>query len=133
MKAHVSMEKDVNKDKKKQRGIFLNIMILLLIVGDLQIPYYLLNPDALRTVYSSIPSWYPIYAVLGLISNIAIIIGIWRMKKWAIYVLAAYFASKILVDLAYILPDRQIAVFATTAIGAGLWFWAIYRKRSLFD
>jgi hypothetical protein len=104
------MEKDVNKDKKKQRGIFLNIMILLLIIGDLQIPYYLLNPDALRTVYSSIPSWYPIYAVL-----------------------AAYFASKILVDLAYILPERQIAVFATTAIGAGLWFWAIYRKRSVFD
>ena len=133
MKAHVSMEEDVNKDKKKQRGIFLNIMILLLIAGDLQIPYYLLNPEALRTVYSSIPSWYPIYAVLGLISNIAIIIGIWRMKKWAIYVLAAYFASKILVDLAYILPDKQLAVFATTAIGAGLWFWAIYRKRSLFD
>src|SRR4029453_4624987 len=50
------VEKEVNKDKKKQRGIFLNIMILLLIIGDLQIPYYLLNPDALKTVYSSIPS-----------------------------------------------------------------------------
>ena len=124
----------MNKDKKKkQRGIFLNIMILLLIIGDLQIPYYLLNPDALETVYGSIPSWYPIYAVVGLISNIAIIIGMWKMKKWAIYVLAAYFASKILVDFAYILPDKQIAVFATTAIGAVLWFWAIYRKRSLFD
>jgi hypothetical protein len=57
----------------------------------------------------------------------------WKMKKWAIYVLAAYFVSKILVDLVYILPDRRIAVFATTAIGAVLWFWAIYRKRSLFD
>jgi hypothetical protein len=123
----------VNKDKKKHRGIFLNIMILLLIIGDLQIPYYLLNPDALRTVYGSIPSWYPIYAVLGLISNIVIIIGMWKMKKWAIYVLVAYFASKILVDLAYILPDKQITVSSTTAIGAGLWFWAIYRKRSLFD
>jgi hypothetical protein len=47
--------------------------------------------------------------------------------------LAAYFASKIQVDLAYILPDKQIAVFATTAIGAGLWFSAISRKGSLFD
>jgi hypothetical protein len=37
------MEEVVTKDKKKQRGIFLNIMILLLIIGDLQIPYYLLN------------------------------------------------------------------------------------------
>jgi hypothetical protein len=127
------MEIDVEKDQKKQRGIFLNIMILLLIIGDLQIPYYLLNPEALRTIYGSIPSWYPIYAALGLISNIAIIIGMWKMKKWAIYVLVAYFASKILVDLVYILPERRLAVFATTAIGAVLWFWAIYRKRSQFD
>jgi hypothetical protein len=124
----------MNKDQKKQRGIFLNLMILLLIIGDLQIPYYLLNP---RRVKNGI--WQHSFMVsdlcrLGLISNIAIIIGMWKMKKvGAIYVLAAYFVSKILVDLAYILPDRQIAVFATTAIGAVLWFWAIYRKRSSFD
>jgi len=119
--------------KEKQRGLFLNIMILLLIIGDLQIPYYLANPDALNTVYSSIPSWYPLYAVLGLASNIAIIIGIWRMKKWAAYLLVAYFVSKVLVDIIYILPAQQLPVFATTAVGAGLWFWAIYRKWSLFD
>lgn len=115
------------------RGIFLTIMILLLIIGDIQIPYYLANPDALYTVYSSIPPWYPLYAVLGLASNIAIIIGMWRMKKWAIYLLVAYFASKLLVDFIYILPAQQMLVFATTVVGAGLWFWAIYRKRSLFD
>ena len=118
---------------KKQRGLFLNIMILLLIIGDLQIPYYLANPDALNTVYSSIPSWYPLYAVLGLASNIAIIIGMWRMKKWAVYLLVAYFVSKVLVDVIYILPAQQLPVFATTVVGAGLWFWAIYRKWSLFD
>ena len=60
---------------KRNKEELLNIMILLLIIGDLQIPYYLLNPEALKTVYGSIPSWYPIYAVVGLISNIAIIIG----------------------------------------------------------
>ena len=119
--------------KEKQTGLFLNFMILLLIIGDVQIPYYLANPDALHTVYSSIPSWYPLYAVLGLASNIAIIIGMWRMKKWAAYVLVAYFASKLLVDFIYILPAQQLPVFATTGVGAGLWFWAIYRKWSLFD
>ena len=120
-------------NKEKQRGIFLTIMILLLVIGDLQIPYYLANPDALNTVYSSIPAWYPLYALLGLASNIAIIIGMWRMKKWAVYLLVAYFASKVLVDLIYILPAQQLPVFATTAVGAGLWFWAIYRKWELFD
>lgn len=123
----------VGDKKGKQRGIFLTIMILLLVLGDIQIPYYLANPDALNTVYSTIPSWYPLYAVLGLASNIAIIIGMWRMKKWSTYLLVAYFASKLLVDFIYILPAQQMVVFATTAVGAGLWSWAIYRKWELFD
>jgi hypothetical protein len=123
----------VGEKKEKQRGIFLTIMILLLVLGDIQIPYYLANPDALNTVYSNIPSWYPLYALLGLASNIAIIIGMWLMKKWSTYLLVAYFASKLLVDFIYILPAQQMAVFATTAAGAGLWFWAIYRKWELFD
>ena len=120
-------------DQRKDRGWFLNIMILLLIIGDLQIPYYLLNSDALRSVYSSIPSWYPLYAVLGLASNIAIIIGMWWMKRWAAYLLVVYFVSKLLVDFVYIAPGKQLAVFGTTAVGAGLWFWAIYRKWTSFD
>jgi hypothetical protein len=76
---------------------------------------------------------YPLYALAGLVSNLAIIIGMWRMKKWSAYLLVAYFASKILVDVIYILPDKQLTVFATTVVGAGLWFWAIYRKWELFD
>jgi len=120
-------------DIRVNQGIFLTIMILLLVLGDLQIPYYLLHPDALKTVYSSIPAWYPLYALAGLVSNIAIIIGMWRMKKWSAYLLVAYFASKILVDFIYILPDQQLPVFATTVVGAGLWLWAIYRKWELFD
>lgn len=118
---------------KKQPGIFLAIMILFLIIGDLQIPYYLANFDALHTIYRDIPAWYPIYAILGLISNVAIIIGMWRLKTWAIYVLAAYFASKILVDMVYILPDKRAMVFATTVGGAVLWAWAIYRKHASFN
>jgi len=123
----------VGDKKENQRGIFLTIMILLLVLGDIQIPHYLANPDALNTIYSNIPSWYPLYALLGLASNIAIIIGVWRMKKWSVYLLVAYFASKLLVDFIYILPAQQMVVFATTAVGAGLWFWAIYRKWELFD
>ena len=118
---------------KKQRGIFLPIMILFLIIGDIQIPYYLANPSALHGIYGNLPSWYLLYAVLGLISNVAIIIGMWKMKKWAVYLLIVYFASKLLVDYIYILPTKETVVFATTAVGAGLWFWAIYRKWKLFD
>lgn len=121
------------KALKKQPGIFLSFMIFLLILGDVQIPYYLMNSEALKTVYSDIPSWYAWYAVLGLASNIAIIIGMWKMKKWAIYLLVAYFASKVLFDFMYIIPEKQVLVFTTTAVGAALWAWAIYLKRKSFD
>lgn len=117
----------------KKQGIFLSVMILFLIIGDLQIPYYLSNDEALKTVYREIPSWYTLYAILGLISNVAIIIGMWRMKKWAVYLLIAYFASKLLVDFIYILPEKQAIVFATTAIGAAMWAWAIRRKWQAFN
>ena len=124
----------MNDTKGKQRGWFLTIMILFLILGDIQIPYYLwINPDALSTVYEHLPSWYPTYALVGLASNIAIIIGMWRMKKWAAYLLAIYFVSKVVADYLYILPDKMVVVFATTIVGAGLWLWAVYRKWELFD
>ena len=117
----------------KQRGVFLTIMILFLIVGDIQIPYYIMNPDALKTIYREIPSWYVPYVILGLASNIAIIVGMWQMKKWSAYVLIGYFASKLAVDFVYILPQQQMMVFLTTVAGAGLWLWAVRRKWSLFS
>lgn len=123
----------MKKDTKNKRGLFLTIMILFLVVGDLQIPYYLANADALHTIYKEVPSWYGLYAIAGLASNIAIIIGMWRMKSWAIYLLGAYFASKILVDAMYILPEKQMMVLVTTVVGAILWGWAIYRKRESFS
>ena len=118
---------------KKQRGLFLNVMILFLVIGDVQIPYYVVNSAALHTIYSDIPSWYPLYAVLGLASNVAIIVGMLRMEKWAAYLLIAYFASKLLVDFIHVLPTQQMAVLATTVLGAGFWFWAIRRKWTCFD
>jgi len=120
------------KQATEKRGWFLTIMILFLIVGDLQIPYYLMNSDALHTIYRDVPAWYPIYALLGLISNIAIIIGMWQMKRWSIYILIGYFVSKIAVDAIYILPDKQLSVFATTIVGAAFWALAIYLKRKNF-
>ena len=121
------------KTIKNRQGIFLSVMILFLIIGDLQIPYYLANADALKSIYSTIPSWYPVYALVGLASNIAIIIGMWRMKKWSAYLLVAYFASKFLVDLMYVVPEKQMLVFMTTLAGAIFWFWAIRRKWNLFS
>ena len=109
-------------------------MLLTLVVGDIQIPYFLwVDPSVLHSMYHNLPSWYPAYAVLGLASNIAIIIGIWKMKRWGAYLLALYFVAKAIPDMFYLVPDKMLPVFATTIIGAALWFWAIYRKWEIFD
>jgi hypothetical protein len=117
----------------KQRGKFLTLMIIFLVIGDVQIPYYLVNSNALKAVYGNLPPWYPLYVVFSLALNIAIIIGMWKMKKWSVYLLIVYFATKIPTELFMFRPVQQVATFATTLVGAGLWFWAIYRKWSLFD
>jgi len=54
-------------------------------------------------------------------------------EKMGAYLLVDYFVSKLVVDFIYISPAQQLPVFGTTAVGAGLWFWAIYRKWELFD
>ena len=50
-------------------------MILFLVLGDVQIPYYLVISNALRAVFGNLPSWYPLYFAFGLGLSIAIIIG----------------------------------------------------------
>lgn len=127
------MKKTEKKQTKKHPGIFLTIMILFLIIGDIQIPYYLLHPEALSAIYGNLPSWYPLYAILGLISNIAIIYGMWMMKKWSAYILLAYFLSKIPSELFIFAPAQQMATLVTTVVGAGLWFWAIKREWKYFN
>jgi uncharacterized membrane protein len=117
----------------KKRGTFLIIMILTLVVGDIQIPYYLANPAAISAVYGNLPAWYSLYAISGLVLSVAIIIGMWRMKKWAAYLLIIYFVSKVPTELFVFEPKQQMIVFATTVVGAGLWFWAVYRKWNVFE
>jgi len=127
------MKKTEQKQTKKHPGKFLTIMILFLIIGDIQIPYYMANPDKLSAIYGSLPSWYPLYAGLGLLSNVAIIYGMWKFKKWAVYILIAYFASKVPSELFMFQPAQQMATMITTVVGAGLWFWAIKREWKHFS
>jgi hypothetical protein len=38
----------------KNRGKFLTLMILFLVLGDVQIPYYLVNSNALHAVFGNV-------------------------------------------------------------------------------
>ncbi|MCX6783800.1 MAG: hypothetical protein NT141_01895 [candidate division WWE3 bacterium] len=120
---------------KKQRGKFLTFMLVLAALGIIQTPYYLINTNALQLAYGNVPSWYPIYAVLGLGLGIGMIIGMWQLKKWAVYLLVASTTLTFLSQLFILKPAQQFAgvTYAMTIVSAGLWFWAISRKWASFD
>ena len=120
---------------KKQRGKFLTVMIVFAALGVIQTPYYLVNTNALQVAYGDVPSWYPIYAVIGLCLGTAMIVGMWQMKKWAVYMLVASSVLTFLSQLFILKPAAQVAgtTYAMSVISAGLWFWAISRKWASFD
>lgn len=118
----------------KDRGKFLTLMLIFAAFGSLISLYQLTNTNALQQTYGPIPSWFTAYAILGSLAGVAVIIGIWMWKKWAVYLLAFSTAVTFLMQL-FVLKPVQYGefVYYMTIVSAGLWFWAIYRKWKYFS
>lgn len=119
---------------KKNRGKLLTVMIVLAAFGQLQSLYYLTNTNLVEQAYGTVPSWFSLYTLFGLLVGVASIVGIWLLKKWAVYLLAFSTAMAFLMQL-FVLKPVQAGQFAyyMTMVSAGLWFWAIYRKWESFE
>jgi hypothetical protein len=119
---------------KKERGKFLTAMLVLGAFGYLQSLYYLTNTNLVEQAYGTVPGWFPLYALISLAIGVAITVGIWMLKKWAVYLLAFSTGMAFLTQL-FILKPVQAGqlTYYMTMISAGLWFWAIYRKWKNFD
>lgn len=117
----------------KDRGKFLTIMVILAAFGYLQSLYSFANTNVVQQTYGTVPNWFPIYTVLGLLVGVVTIAGIWMWRKWAVYLLAASTTITFLMQL-FVLKPIQAGQFAyyMTIVSAGLWFWAIYRKWKFF-
>lgn len=111
-------------EMNKDRGKFLTIMIVLAAFGYLQSLYYLTNTNVVAQVYGTVPSWFPIYTVVGLLLVAVITVGLWLWKKRAIYLLAVSTVVTFLMQL-FVLKSVQGGqfVYYMTIISAGLWFW----------
>ena len=117
----------------KKRGKFLTVLVILGVIGLIQIPYYLVNTSTLSMIYGNVPTWYPLFAVFGLVWGAATFVGIWLMKKWAVYMLIFSTILTFLIQLVVLKPiPNPGMVYAMTMISAGIWFWAIYRKWKVF-
>lgn len=123
-------------NQPKSRGVFLTLMLVFAAFGILSSLYYFTNTNAVAVAYGTVPSWYPIYMVVGLGLGVANVVGIWMWKKWAVYTIAASSVIALLMQLIILKPVQPgIGAYAyfSSILGAGLWFWAIYRKWLYFE
>lgn len=118
---------------KAERGKFLTIMIVLGALGLLQALYYYMNTDMVQQTLGVVPSWYPMYLLVGVAVQAAGLYGLWIWKKWGAYAIFAWIAITLAAQLTVIKPV-QYGEFAyiSTALMGGLWFWAIHRKWKYF-
>ena len=111
-------------------------MLVFAAFGILSSLYYFTNTNAVAVTYGTVPSWYPIYVVVGLGLGVANVVGIWMWRKWAIYTIVASSVIGLLMQLFVLKPTQPgIGAFAyfSSIIGGGLWYWAIYRKWQYFE
>lgn len=116
------------------RGKFLTIMIVFAALGYVQSLFYVANTSLLQSVYGTVPDWFPIYMLVALAVGVAAMAGIWQMKKWGAYILAASLVVTFLFQL-FVLKPIQYGQFTfyMAAVSGGIWALAIYRKWQSFS
>lgn len=120
----------------KSRGKFLTIMIVLAAFGAVTSLNTIVNSDSVAMAYGNVPSWFTGYAMVSMAISVATVIGLWMMKRWAAYLLAASTIIGLITPIFILKPlDPNVGNIAVVmaSFGAGLWFWAIYRKWNEFD
>src|SRR5690242_8716705 len=64
----------------KKRPVAITVICLIGFIGVGGIPWILFSPVARH-----IGSWYPTLSVLTLLAGLICFIGLWKMKRWAVY------------------------------------------------
>jgi hypothetical protein len=116
--------------EREERGMFLTFMLVFGMLGRVASIPLLIISDFI----ASTPLWYKIWLTVYAISDIAIYIGIWRWKRFAVYTfflvggLQIFLISTVVRQIYNTQPISIIAL----ALLHGVWLWAIKRKWHLF-
>lgn len=112
-------------------------MLVFGVVGTVSTIPALFDTTSLQAVYGDVPAWFPLYTVLGIMGGVINFVGIWLWKKWVFYTLTCSTAIALIMQVLVLKPviatNLNPLMYAITLVGAGLWFWAIYRKRHYFE
>lgn len=131
---------------KKDRGILLTLVIIILALGTIINIYYTINPDTIKqtpglTNPIQTGPLEQLISIIGLIIGGASVIGLWMWKKWAAYLYGIGFIISIF-TLAYTqkmaLTDtgrQQFGLYAYLfpIIEGAFILWVIRRKWQYFD
>ena len=122
--------------KKKDRGAFLTILIIMALVGGVTTLYSDLTnmSTVLSYNFENPPLWYQYYFMTSIIITLISVYGIYRWQKWGVYLLIAHASIAFLIQflIRNIHPWVNLFMPLVAVIMNGLWFWAIYRKRKYF-
>lgn len=112
------------------------LLILVLIIGFLTQVYaliFLFNWDAFQISYLEIPPWLWTYQFILTLLTIASLIGVWFLKKWAVFLSFAVGFIFILVELILVRPLQSLPLNLLNAVGiyvtiVSVWFYVIFRQ-----
>ncbi len=125
----------VAKTAPKSRGVFLTIMLA---INALNAVFGLLSaivPGTLDAVMGSVPLWYQAFVLIELVVLVVALVGIWFWKRWAAVLgLATPILSLVVAIVVIVSTGRNdiVETVAASIIQNVLWYWAIFRKWSLF-
>lgn len=131
------MKKDLEKSTSmspKKHGILLTIFMIVTGFGSVS-SIVNLNPATLRILYGEVQWWMYLYVIWGMVSSAIILFGIWKWKKWAIYVFVLNVIIALLMQI-FVLPNYanfSLITIVLSLVVSAFWFWVIYRKWSHFE
>mgnify|MGYP001582633917 CR=1 FL=1 len=121
------------KNGKKRRGKLLTFYLILSSISLVSYPVVILNPQFSNATYNSIPSWYNLYQIALFTSGLVSIIGLWKWKKWAVYLFFGFIALSFLKNLILnpVIPKGFFLI--RWVLVAAIAYWIISRKRRYFE
>jgi hypothetical protein len=125
-----------------RRGAFLSTLIIgyaaaFVALTALQLVARIVASAQLRQFLGSLPGWYFPF-VIGLdVARLVALVGLWKLRKWAVYPLFLLMASEVFVGVfvlqaTWTFPIRLLVASAGLVVVAGAFASAISRRWTYF-
>lgn len=118
---------------QSEKGKLLTTILIIGFLTQVAALIFLFNWDAFQIGYLEVPPWLWTYQFALTIFTIVSLIGVWFLKKWAVFLSAIVAVIFLVVEFALIRNLQSLPLNLSTAIPMYLtilliWFYVIFRK-----